>query len=110
MNSYEEEYTEEFEDSFPEEFEEPSPAVDYSGFNSFLSVITFILLPPLWCLSVPAIIFSSEAKHFYDNRDYVLYERFSLKAKKFNVAAWAVFAILASSLILIYTVSRLSLI
>lgn len=112
MNTFDEEYTplsqeEELfiKEAICEKTEPPEPK-----FYSLLSIITFIILPPLWCFSVPALVFSSEAKHFYSLEQFDVYLRFSDKAKKFNVAAWAIFATLSLAFFAIYAISRLSLI
>lgn len=56
-------------------------------FHSLRSIIAFILFPPLWCFSVPAIIFSSEAKKFYMMGAYNLAYYFADKSKRFSTAA-----------------------
>ena len=113
MNIFDEEYTplsQEEQLEFEQEADLEKPEPPAPKFYSLISIITFIILPPLWCFSVPALVFSSEAKHFYAKEQFDTYLRFSRKAKKFNVAAWAVFATLLLSALAIYAISRLSLI
>ncbi|MBQ7875694.1 MAG: hypothetical protein IJ316_00225 [Clostridia bacterium] len=79
-------------------------------FYSLSAIITFFLLPPLWALSIPAIVFSKEAKTMYENGNIDLYERFSLCAKRFVVSAWAIFLILAITIAVLLVTIHLSLI
>ncbi|MGM9551162.1 MAG: CD225/dispanin family protein [Clostridia bacterium] len=64
------------------------------NYHSLLSIITFILLPPLWFLSIPSIVFSSEAKKCYNEGYTPIALRFAQKARKFAISAWIVFALI----------------
>ncbi len=79
-------------------------------FHSLAAILTFILLPPLWCLSVPAIIFSSEAKKFARLGAVTLARYFSDKSLKFVISSWLIFIILASAIFILYLMTDLSLI
>lgn len=79
-------------------------------FYSLSAVITFFLLPPLWALSIPAMVFSKEAKTMYEIGNIDLYERFSLYAKRFIVSAWAIFLIITFVIIALLVTIHLSLI
>lgn len=87
-----------------------SPSAPAPVFYSLSSIITFILLPPLWFLSVPAIIFSKEAKAMYKAENFELYLRFSQRTRRFILSAWAVFLTLALSVLALLLTIRLSLI
>lgn len=84
--------------------------VEKPKFYSLSSIITFFLIPPLWALSIPAIVFSKEAKAMYESGNIDLYKRFSLYAKKFVVSAWAIFIIFAVTIALLLVTIHLSLI
>lgn len=79
-------------------------------FYSLAAIITFILIPPLWILSVPALVFSHEAKAMYNLGNIVLYERFSERTKRFLVSAWAIVIIFAAAVLVLLAVIHLSLI
>lgn len=67
------------------------------NYHSLAAILTFILLPPFWLLSVPAILFSSEAKKFDSLGATTLARYFSEKSKRFIVSTWLIFIILAAS-------------
>lgn len=69
--------------------------------HSLGAILTFLCLPPLWFLSVPALLFSSEAKKFDSLGASTLARCYSDKSKKYIVASWAVFlTLLISALVL----------
>ncbi len=72
------------------------------NFHSLLSIVTFLLLPPFWFLSIPALVFSKEAKKLYNSGHVELSQIFSQKAKKFSVASWIIFVAMALSGICLY--------
>lgn len=79
-------------------------------FYSLFSIITFFLLPPLWFLSIPALVFSKEAKTMYNLGQTDLYLRFSERARKFIVSVWAIFFIFLIAVLLLLLTIHLSLI
>ena len=92
-------------------FESDAPAtVNAPKFYSLSAIITFFLLPPFWMLSIHAIVFSKEAKAMYEKGNIDLYKRFSFRAKKFVVSAWAIFLILAFTAVALLVTIHLSLI
>jgi hypothetical protein len=74
-------------------------------YHTLGAIITFILLPPFWVLSVPAIIFSSEAKKFDKMGASILAQEFSEKARKFVVSSWLIFIILVAAALSIMILS-----
>ena len=72
------------------------------NFYSLLSIVTFLLLPPFWFLSIPALIFSKEAKKLHKMGYAELSEIFALKAKKFSVASWIIFLAFALTMFILY--------
>ncbi len=79
-------------------------------FYSLAAIITFILIPPLWILSIPALVFSQEAKTMYSLGNIELSERFSERTKRFLISAWAICAISAAAVVALLAVIHLSLI
>lgn len=78
-------------------------------FHSLSAIITFILLPPFWCLSVPALLFSSEAKKLAKLGAVTLAEKYAEKAGKFIVSAWLIFLILVLSALVLFLLVKMSL-
>lgn len=92
-------------------FQQTEPAsIPTGGFGSLSAIITLILLPGMCFLSIPAVIFAKEAKRLHQKGVYDLSESFARKSKRYTVSAWAVFAIVALTILALYFISRLSLI
>lgn len=90
------------------EISENSPPKN--NFHSLGALLTFILLPPLWALSIPALVFSQEAKKLHSAGEYSLAESFSEKAKRFYISAWAIAVIILLSLLALVATHYIALI
>lgn len=90
--------------------EEPKSKTAPPSFHTLAAIITFILIPPMWFLSIPALIFSSEAKNLYHTGLIELCEVYREKAKRFIVASWAIFLTMASTFTILWFITHLSLI
>lgn len=69
--------------------EEPIPQRKHS-YHYISGILTFIFLPHFWCLSIPALIFSSESKKMFDMGNISLSIYFSNKARRFIIASWLI--------------------
>ncbi len=77
-----------------------SPVPEKINHHSLKSIIAFILLPPLWFLSVPALIFSAESKRLDELGAHTLALHYADKANRFATAAWLIFLIIAGTILL----------
>lgn len=89
-----EEYEE--EDAFKEYEEETealpnvesSPSLPSFSYHYLSGIITFILLPHFWCLSIPALIFSGQSKKWFSSGNVSLSIYFSNLARRFIIVSW----------------------
>lgn len=80
------------------------------SFGTTGAVFSLILLPPMFILTIPATAFSLKAKKLYAKGNTALSEAFAKKAKRYTLAAWAITFIIILSALVLYSISRLSLI
>ncbi len=83
-----------------------APTPEKINHHCLKSIIAFILFPPLWFLSVPAILFSSESKRLYELGAHTLALRYADKANRFSTAAWLIFLITAGAVLLTVLLCR----
>ncbi len=77
-----------------------APTPEKINHHCLKSIIAFILFPPLWFLSVPALIFSAESKRLYELGAYTLAFRYADRANRFSTAAWLISLIIAGTILL----------
>ncbi len=77
-----------------------APTPEKINHHCLKSIIAFILFPPLWFLSVPALIFSAESKRLYELGAHTLASHYADKANRFSTAAWLIFLIIAGTILL----------
>lgn len=65
----------------------PEKPKKYS-FHFLSGILTFIFLPHFWCFSIPALVFSNEAKKLFEKENYELSHYFADKAKRFIISSW----------------------
>lgn len=87
-----------------------SPEAKEPAFHSLFAIITFLVLPFMWALSVPAIVFSHEAKALYTSGNIELSEKFAEKARRFLISAWAISSVMLLSVVVLWVIIHLSLI
>lgn len=79
-------------------------------FYSLWVIITVILLPPMWPLSIPALFFSEEAKKLCKNGYGHLAFSYSIKIKRLIISSWAIAIIVLVTSLALFFISHLSLI
>ena len=72
------------------------------NYHSLAAILTFFALPLFWFLSVPAILFSSEAKKFDSLGAVTLARCYSHKSKKYIIAAWLTALILSAAALVLF--------
>ncbi len=80
------------------------------NFHTLGAALTFILLPPFWFLSVPALLYSYDAKKFSSLGATILARTFAEKSLRFTKAAWLIFAILAGAALSLFALASSGLV
>lgn len=94
-----------------ENFPQSSPCESTRAHFYLARAITaFILLLPLFFLTVPAIVFSVKAKKHYYNGNMALSEKYADLTKRCVNSAWAIAFILILTSFALHFISHLSLI
>ncbi len=81
-----------------------------SNFYFASAVITLILNPLMFFLTIPALIFSFTSKSLYKEGHYKASRSFAAKSKRCTISAWAILFIVMLSVASVFLISRLSLI
>ncbi len=85
-------------------------AISRTRFYLARAITAFILLLPLFFLTVPAIAFSRKAKKYYSAGNTVLSDKYTDLTKRCVNSAWAIAFILIITSFALHFISHLSLI